>query len=225
MEQTPSAKVTVITILLSLLIGVGLFIVFKSVLAWTNPTQVPPGGSGILPAQYVTSLPSSPVDGQEIFYIANSANGIIWHLRYKSTSGYWEFLGGSPLYAEVTTSESTVSTGWTNLATIGPTISVPLAGDYMISHGALITGPLATAWFGAMSYAVGGTAAADADAVWIYTTESDYTQRDKASVSREKRKTGIAASAAITAKYRGGAGGYTTTYENRWIAIIPIRVQ
>ncbi len=51
-------------------------------------------------ASMVTALPSSPTDGMEVYYVANSANRTIWHLRYNSSSpsAYkWEFLGGSPL--------------------------------------------------------------------------------------------------------------------------------
>jgi hypothetical protein len=41
------------------------------------------------------SLPSSPIDGQEIYYEADSANSAIWHLRYASSKNKWEYLGGT----------------------------------------------------------------------------------------------------------------------------------
>lgn len=49
----------------------------------------------------VTALPGSPVDGQEIFYVADSTLGIIWHLKYRSASTSifkWEFVGGSDIF-------------------------------------------------------------------------------------------------------------------------------
>jgi hypothetical protein len=48
---------------------------------------------------YVTTLPSAPYDGQEVYYGADASNGIIWHLRYNAAGGTykWEFIGGSSL--------------------------------------------------------------------------------------------------------------------------------
>lgn len=135
MERISRPRITATTLLISLLIGVGLFIVFKSVLAWTNPTQAPPGGSGILPAQYVTSLPSSPVDGQEVYYVVDSSNKVIWHMRYNAGSGSsykWESVGGSPYISNQ--GGGTVSSG--NPANLsGPSFTLPRAGDYEIEFG------------------------------------------------------------------------------------------
>ena len=39
-----------------------------------------------LASTLVTSLPGSPTDGQEIYYQADSSNGIIWHLRFRSVA-------------------------------------------------------------------------------------------------------------------------------------------
>ena len=87
---------------------------------------------------YQTALPSSPVDGQEIYYAADAANGVIWHLRYRSgsSSSYkWEYIGG----ASLTTRSQAQSAGdspqtntWTNLND-AIEITVPLAGDYFVN--------------------------------------------------------------------------------------------
>lgn len=47
----------------------------------------------------VTSLPAYPFDGQEVYYVADATNGIIWHLRYNASGGTykWEFVGGNHL--------------------------------------------------------------------------------------------------------------------------------
>ena len=55
----------------------------------------------------VTSLPATPTDGQEVYYLADAANGVIWHLRYRAaaTGAFkWEFVGGPPLSHEIDTS-------------------------------------------------------------------------------------------------------------------------
>ena len=99
-------------------------------LSWNNDLLV----LGGVPA-YVTSLPSSPANGQEVYYAADASNGVIWHLRYRSAASgsyKWEFVGGSALFA--TTSGTTTTSG--SLTSISsPSITVPLSGDYRITFG------------------------------------------------------------------------------------------
>src|SRR4051812_22380129 len=62
----------------------------------------------------VTSLPVSPVDGQEVYYVADATNGVLWHLRYNaaSASAYkWEFVGGSPLESSSASNAQTTGGG------------------------------------------------------------------------------------------------------------------
>lgn len=47
------------------------------------------------PPLYVTALPGSPYDGQEVFQ-ESSTSGIVRHLRYRSTAAMWEEVGGPP---------------------------------------------------------------------------------------------------------------------------------
>lgn len=87
----------------------------------------------------VTSLPGSPYEGQEIHYQVSGHH--VWHLRWSSRFGDaygWEYIGGAPAVVSVTTQEATTSTGtWHNLATDGPSFSVPLAGYYDVHCDAL----------------------------------------------------------------------------------------
>lgn len=83
----------------------------------------------------VTSLPTSPVDGQEVYYVADATNGVLWHLRYNaaSASAYkWEFIGGGLLTRNQSADGGAVSTGTFVEPPNGPTITFPLAGDYYI---------------------------------------------------------------------------------------------
>jgi hypothetical protein len=103
------------------------------------PAMVPaPGASGSL----VSVLPSSPVDGQEVYFqnAAMVTDGLIWHLRYRSAapgSYKWEFIGGSPLYVVRQQRESTgTSQAWADIVPPGPELTIPLAGDYMVEFGA-----------------------------------------------------------------------------------------
>jgi hypothetical protein len=110
-----------------------------------------------------TSLPASPVDGQEIRYLADAANGVIWTLRYRagSSSAYkWEFVGGSPLIASLAAgSPAFSSTSWAYVGS-APSIAIPLAGDYLIGWQNMmvhVNGGSAGAYETTFGMAQGGT--------------------------------------------------------------------
>ena len=106
---------------------------FEGVEFPTDQATFPTGPPG--QATRVTSLPATPADGQEVYYVADAANGVLWHLRYNaaSASAYkWEFVGGSPLATERLPEETAASfpaTTWGGFVN-DPVIAVPLAGDY-----------------------------------------------------------------------------------------------
>jgi hypothetical protein len=76
----------------------------------------------------------SPTDGQECHYLADAANGVVWHLKYRaaSSSAYkWEFVGGSALASRTSGNFAVTSVNPTiTVATDGPSVILPLAGDY-----------------------------------------------------------------------------------------------
>jgi hypothetical protein len=181
-----------------------------------------PGAQGS--ALAVTStLPSNPVDGQECYYLADATNGIVWHLKYRaaSTSAYkWEYVGGSHLRSDIDTDESTASTTYAALATAGPSITVPLAGDYEIEFGFNGWNSVASL-VNNMSFDVGATAASDNDRLMYQGQVTGVA--GSASVSRHRTKTGLAAATALVAKYRVSGSG-TANFRNRWMRCHPIRV-
>lgn len=204
--------------------------------AWTEnaPLQIDYTGTGLTAfseyrdaqRDFVSVLPAG-YDTQEVFYqsAGMAAAGVVWHLRYRSgASGLykWEFLGGAALYAEVTTQQSTTSATYTDLATSGPSIDLPLAGDYDVTIGCRSfsnTNNVSVV----MSYAIGGTAASDADILDNYS--SYFTSPAVASwacnASRTRRKTGLGA-VTLTTKYKvSGGTGY---FGPRFISAIPVRV-
>jgi hypothetical protein len=176
------------------------------VAAWGNPDTV-------------TSLPASPTAGQVVFYEADATNGVIWQLKYRpaSSSAYdWEFVGGSPLFAEVATDQGTTSASYVDLTTVGPSITVPLAGDYMIDIAAHAYNSGANV--NLMSYAVGGTAASDNDAAEVDHSAANRLLPHAAGA----KKTALAASTALVAKYRVTAG--TGQFRRRQMRVVPVRV-
>ncbi len=120
------------------------------------------------------------------------------------------------MYAQVTTDQNTASTTYVNLTTSGPSLTLPLAGDYQIDMGMRYFNSTAGA-YGYMSPSFNGGTPTDADAVANAggSGVGDVTQRTI-------RKTGQSA-VSVNAQYRVAGG--TGFFSNRSIEIIPLRVQ
>lgn len=159
----------------------------------------------------VTALPSSPVDGQEIILTDSlSAGTYHWHLRYVAarSSNKWVFIGGSPFSALIATSESMTATSYQAMTTPGPSVAVPVAGDYIVEHGALFT--VSNTIF--MSYDIGATGAVDVDSV-----------RSNSNGYHFRRKSKLALTAVtLTSKYRVDAGTHSAA--ERFLGITPIAI-
>lgn len=179
----------------------------------------------------VAALPTyaASIDGDEVYYqsAALAALGILWHLRYRAAAvtHKWEVLGAPPpLVAEVAASANVASAGYNDLTgSPGPTVTLPLPGDYDVQVGAgeLYAGSNGQqAW---MSYAIGATAADDADALasYVYNATAAYRNDVVLPLSRARRKADLGA-VALTAKYRVGAGSVYA--KNRSIRATPVRV-
>jgi hypothetical protein len=109
--------------------------------------------SDILPIS--NTLPAGPVNGQLIYYQEKGTVGesemeklgIVWALRYRSASASahkWEFVGGASLAKgpegalELTAKEE-------KALTAGPSLTVPLTGDYEVRLGLYAQTPEAAA--------------------------------------------------------------------------------
>lgn len=160
----------------------------------------------------VTVLPALPFDGRTVVYEADSTNHIYWSLRYHAAEAKWNFLGGPPLYANIDAAETRVVGAYAALATAGPSITVPLAGDYIVQVGSLID------FTGFHSYDVDATAATDVDSAQAAAAGGG----SASAVSVPRTKTGLAASAAIRSKYKAATN--TVAFQNRWMTVLPVRV-
>jgi hypothetical protein len=186
--------------------------------------QGPPGDpADIADVEIVDALPGSPVDGQVIFYqsAAMATDGIVWVFRYRaaaSGSYKWEFVGGAAISSESTTSNTSSSTSYADIAN-NPAVTTPLAGDYDVVVGARAQCNSAgnSAFF---SFAIGGTAASDNDAVRVRNTDASVNA--DISASRTVRKAAVAAGTALSGRVRVEAG--TGTWAMRWLRLIPVRV-
>lgn len=171
-------------------------------------------------APLVTSLPSNAIDGQEVRYLVDNTNGIVWNFRYRagSSSAYkWEFIGGRPLSVGTPYStESTASASYVDLAS-GPQISIPLAGDYDIMIQGNMTSS-STGW-GAQSYAIGTATASDDEAIWTGVAGPGYQNSGMA----QRRKTITTAGTILTMKYKSPQS-ISIGYAYRRFDVTPVRV-
>jgi hypothetical protein len=162
--------------------------------------------------------PAAPQDGQVVLVPWDTTHEYLF--AFNSTTGYWDCIGGVALTAEVVARESTTSTTYAALATAGPSILLPRFGDYEITLGAEIDAASGRS-VGAMSFDVGGVAALDADRAAGPTVDF----QENSTPAHRRMKTGIAANTNIVSKYKNSLAATTVFYANRWISIMPLRVQ
>jgi len=116
-------------------------------------------GMSSLRPPLVSALPGSPVDGQEIYYLADAANGIIWHLRYRAASPNptkWEYIGGQALSSAIGAGGATNSN--TPQTSGQASLTVPLTGGYDFEIAARIRNEAAGANTMAATLFMGSTA-------------------------------------------------------------------
>lgn len=181
--------------------------------------QFPLGPDNLHFGGTVTSLPTGEgiVEGWEVNYV--HSRGLFRFKYLPSLSGTypWYCIGGTPLAAEVAADEGTASATYAALATAGPTVTLPLAGDWDITTGAYIYGDSATARLGWMSYDIGGTGAVDADGLPANISNGI----GQNSNMKFKPKTALGA-VALTAKYKSAIT--TTQFSRRTMTAMPVRV-
>lgn len=173
---------------------------------------------------YGTSLPASPVDGQE-FTLVDSLTAPTYQWKFRWNTGSvntdkWEFVGGSSGIAQVDTAEATSSTTYVALTTPGPSFTVPRSGIYIIELGTRKSG--ANAASAIMSFDIGGTGAVDADSV-VAGDALGSGSTAGGSATRVHQKTIAAAATALVAKYKASSA-LATTFQDRVIRVTPVRV-
>jgi hypothetical protein len=190
---------------------------------WVTPAAAGPAGGDLtgaypnpkLSIATVTSLPGSPVDGQEVYLIADDANGVIWHLRYRAASASshkWEFVGGPPLTHHVTTNESTASTTYADLATV-QNIIAPVAGDYDVTFGA-------QAYTGTAGYTYVGLFAAAA--LQVESAILPFAATSPVPHALTWRTLNVGAAVDVRLRFHATSG--TAYFQTRFLSLAPVRL-
>ena len=114
---------------------------FRSILTKVDASTVNAGnvrGPAGPNTTFVTSLPGSPADGDEVYLqtAAMATATACWHLRFRTTLNKWEFVGGARLY-KGGESLNTAPGGdgiWAELSAT-TTLTIPVAGVYDVWFG------------------------------------------------------------------------------------------
>ena len=194
---------------------------------WIDTDAEPPAWASGIPL--VTSLPTSPVDGQEVYYqsAAMAADGVVWHLRYRasSSSAYkWEIIGQPPPLISLFGSDNYVAPAYGSYfqpggAAVG--VTVPLAGDYDVTG--LCTGQMNTTGAASHHLAIfkGGVQQTSDQFAWF----AYAAQFDKGQTSIRTRLTAVAAATVLEVRAKINRGGAETFYLPRAeLAGWPVRV-
>jgi len=190
-----------------------------------QPSAWPTGGT-VGGGTYGTALPASPIDGQIATLVDSITNPTYqWTFRYNagSSSAYkWEFIGGTFASSEVDAASTTnVGTSWVVPSAGAASITVPRSGDYEVSFGGFLqfTTNASNGTIG-LTIAIAGSVVAT-DAV----TFALNNILGSASVSRQRRKTGLTAGNTISLQFQVNPnGGPVNTLSNQWLKVIPVRV-
>lgn len=164
--------------------------------------------------------PASPVDGMLWRLPAASGSGIYWLFQYDSSQATykWVFIGGPPMSHEILTDETTSSTTYVDLTTVGPTLTLPRGGDYKTEFGAQMYN--ATGSNAAVAAIKRGAAAtSDNDSIFIQNPTANLVLPG----SRSLIITGMAASDVVKVQYKSSAATAAHALR-RYMMITPIRI-
>jgi len=169
------------------------------------------GPAGTL--NYVTAIPASPSDGDVISYAVDATNSINWVLRWRSAVSRWEWEGGSDIEVAIDTAQNATTGAYQDLATVGPSYTVPRAGRYRCVFEAQI-GTGAGAQTPTLGLAVNGTVATD-DEVQVTVPVNAY----QYPVSRMRSKT-LAANDVVKVMYKAQLN--PASFARRTLRIRPV---
>lgn len=209
---------------LTIFLNAGLFAAGSRVTVYGYASVPLPAPGSTLPVTYGTSLPVSPLEGQEAILVDSvTTPSYQWRFRYDpniSDANKWVFVGGAAGCTIVAALENAPGTSYAALTTPGPSFTVPRAGDYLIEIGADMStsnGPGSNQ--AVMSYDIGVTAAVDADSARVYSGGAWVTGVGAMSLSKKS----LAAGTTLVAKYKYTPNA-SASFARRFMRVTPVRV-
>lgn len=149
----------------------------------------------------------------EVYLEVDSTNGLQWHLAYESgePTYKWRYIGGPPMVATVGTDETTASTTYVDITTVGPFIAIPRAGDFDCDMQAQLWGPT--------------TSNADVIGPGVTPNDAFAPQSSVSAVQTVRAEKRVTFNASGTAKLQYRAGTASTIHASqRRLAVKPVRL-
>lgn len=175
------------------------------------------------PITYGTSFPSSPKDGDiHVLVDSTTAPAYQWQFRYNANSSHsekWEFIGGSPARAFIATEESTTSTSYTDLTTVGPSVTVPYKGLYLVTMDTYTRDSSGNALSSCISVKI-GTAATSTD----QEVKVDVGFNKHGPLIRTQTITVPNDNTELRMQYKRETASGTPHWKNRTLIVSPIRI-
>lgn len=184
-------------------------------LARLSPGVLGINGIPIRPG-YGTTLPGSPVDGQQHILVDNTSTPTYsWHMRYNALLAKWQFIGGYAATQEIT-AQVTTSANATYADLGGPGFTIPVAGIYTVEWSASGT-PNSSSGVANMKIGivVNNTLPFVKEA---YQTDVEW--QHAAMVYRKSEFT-FNANDIVEVWYYSNSTGFSTAYQQRYIAVTP----
>lgn len=170
-------------------------------------------------------LPAQASTGQIAYCLVDPVESIVWQFVYfgavqqgqsqgQGFTGFpWLFVGGPPVYSYISTNENCSSAALVNLATVGPQIAVPFAGDYDYEMGCYVNVTSAGGATATMQLLSGAT---------TYTPQCEASGASFETRTVAGRISGLTAGAGVLAVYSISSGN--VNFANRFLKIWPRRV-
>lgn len=186
------------------------------------------GGCRLVTASDLAALTDLD-DGEEVYLQADALTPeTLWRLRYNAAIATypWQFVGGSPVVAQVQTTDSLNATSFGNyrsatqsgLTVVGPQIVLPAAGYYDARWGAMIDGPAAGSQTAAGLTINGVDPTASTDP-WI----ANYDIRFESLAGQ--RRIEVTGNLTVLMKFlRADNSGTAARFSKRWLEITPVRL-
>lgn len=184
--------------------------------------------SSLVGTSYATVTPAElesitePVDEQRVLLEVDSTNSIYWELVRRRTQNRWVVLGGAPLTATVSTQEAASSTGsYVDLATVGPQVTLPAAGSYIVAHGCGVEAPAnATAFQSLVGVVLNGVSPPMAGShIARFYVVGDAAGASFASIVTESPPLTFARNDTVRQRYR--VNSVSLLFNDRWIKVWP----
>lgn len=193
-------------------------------LKWATPAS---GGGGSA-VSIGTTLPSSPSNLQEAILVDSlTAPTYSWRFIYDTSitdANKWIFTGGSPIEVSIEAADTTASATPVDLSAVGPSITIPRSGLYILAGGAAIAN--STNGSGGLVAIKRGAAALSVNDMVAQFQVSAASQLNVifGPFSREFPASQLTGGDVYKLQYQiiGAAG--TASFSRRWLRLWPMRV-